>query len=299
MSHFNPANLQIDDMNAYLEGFKEKMENAEAKGSTETMGLEEAAWHITSLANYQFARANAPHNNLRFDKLCFNVNVTEGVVTMNDLNDVYDDIANAIIDFKKNIECNNPEFRFIFISIAENGVVTVEIQTSFIEVSKYWGDVLWHFDSSFDCSDYFNTSANYSADSIGKDELTRVLNLTATYEAENPDPYAFFYYTYMEIDTFYFEDYIDPYGSHFEDDSRLYATRQIFSYGIPMDDMCYALDSYAGLAYDNRPYGRFVVSYGITFQRGVNETGSESDKKPKVGNHKLGVVYGVPHKINW
>ena len=298
VSQFNPANLQIDDMNAYLEGFKEKMENAGTKGSTETMAIDEAAWLLSSLANYQFANANAPHNNLRFDKLYFNVDITDGVITMNDLNEVYGRMAYAIKDFKKNINCENPNFRFIFVTVAKNGAVTVELQTSFMDVSKYWGDVLWHYDNNFDCYDYFSPNTNYSADSLGRDALVWALNLTATYEAENPNPFAIFYYTYTVIDTFYFEDYIDPYGSHFVNDSRLYATSLSFHYNIPIDDMCYLLDSYAGLAWDNTPTMKYPISYGIKFQHGANATPS-SNKLPQIGNHKLGVVYGIPHEIFW
>jgi len=85
VSHFNPANLQIDDMNAYLEGFKEKMENAEAKGENETMGIEEAAWHLSSVANHDFAQIIASHDTLCHDTLYFHVDVDVGKVSVADI----------------------------------------------------------------------------------------------------------------------------------------------------------------------------------------------------------------------
>lgn len=296
VSHFNPENLQIEDMNAYLEGFKEKMENAEAKGETEAMSIDEAAWHITSLANYQFAKANAPHDDLRFDTLYSHVNITDGMISMTDLNATYQEIAYAIKDFKKNVACENPNFRYIFISIADNGNVRIDLQTIFGNGTKFWGDTLWYYSSTFDFSDYFDITGNtsYPANGYGMYELKRVLNLVGTYTAYLSG-IARVYYTYRVTDTFYFKNYVDPHGSDFSLDSRLYASTNTFNSDIGYDNMCYALDSYTGLAWENRPLQKEVVAFGIRFQEGEDPENLLNDKWQNIGNHKLGVTYGFAH----
>ena len=74
----------VDDMNAYLKDFKQKMQNV-TKDGNETLSLEEAAWHLSSVANYDFANANVEFDDIRFDTLYSTVNVTGGIILLNDL----------------------------------------------------------------------------------------------------------------------------------------------------------------------------------------------------------------------
>lgn len=43
---------QVDDMNAYLKDFKQKMQSA-AKGDDEALSLDEAAWHLSSVVFWE------------------------------------------------------------------------------------------------------------------------------------------------------------------------------------------------------------------------------------------------------
>ena len=55
---------QVDDMNAYLKAFKQKMQSA-AKGDDEALSLDEAAWHLSSVANYDFGHVNVEFDDVR------------------------------------------------------------------------------------------------------------------------------------------------------------------------------------------------------------------------------------------
>lgn len=65
---------EVDDMNAYLKGFKQKMQESLYAKDDEMFSLEEAAWHLSSVANYDFANANVEYTDLRFDTLQYQVN---------------------------------------------------------------------------------------------------------------------------------------------------------------------------------------------------------------------------------
>ena len=108
---FNP--LEIEDMNAYLDGFRTKMQSSAAKGDDEALSLEDAAWHISSLANYEFANVNVECDGIRFDTLYAHVNVTNGTVLLSDLAVAYETISTSIDKFFNGLTLNNKHFRFI------------------------------------------------------------------------------------------------------------------------------------------------------------------------------------------
>ena len=67
---FNPQ--EIEDMNAYLKDFKQKMIESKAD---ESLGIDEAAWHLSSLFNYDFVRTAHlfgvfPREDMRYVSLC-------------------------------------------------------------------------------------------------------------------------------------------------------------------------------------------------------------------------------------
>ena len=55
---------QVDDMNAYLKDFKQRMQSA-TKGDGQTLSLDEAAWHLSSVANYDFGHVNVEFDDVR------------------------------------------------------------------------------------------------------------------------------------------------------------------------------------------------------------------------------------------
>ena len=46
---------EVEDMNAYLKEFKQRMQSS-SRGDDETLSLDEAAWHLACLANVEFCR---------------------------------------------------------------------------------------------------------------------------------------------------------------------------------------------------------------------------------------------------
>ena len=84
---------QIEDMNSYLKDFKKKM--TESKGE-EAYTLEDAAWHLASLANLDFCKVNVDYDNVQFDTVEMQVNVTDGVVLLSDLNAAYQQMCTEI-----------------------------------------------------------------------------------------------------------------------------------------------------------------------------------------------------------
>ena len=137
---FNPR--EIEDMNAYLKDFKQKM-NSTSKGEDESLTLEDAAWHLSSLANYDFGHANVEYNDVRFDTLYAQVNVSDGEILLSDLASTYEEIHMGIDKFYHSLTLDNKHFRFIGASIAENGQVLISLMTTFSNGSKDLGDHCW------------------------------------------------------------------------------------------------------------------------------------------------------------
>lgn len=292
VSHFNPADLQIEDMNAYLEGFKTKMENANAKSSTETMGIDEAAWHLSSVANHDFANIGATHDTLRFDTLYCHIDVTDGRVGIADMNAAYEEMSQAIVNFKKGLNCENPNFWFIGTKISESGDVVIPLTTMFTaNCSKYWGDHYWSLNANTAdsiCALCFDNTTTYYADGNAMTALEYALMLRSTYHQVEGD-----YLTYYTTIEYKYQNYTDPYGSNFYGNSRLYASIDYYHNPISYENMCYAFDSYAGLAWTdanlNLVDNPLPTNYSITFLTGL--------RLPCVGNHKLTVEFSLVNGI--
>ena len=281
---FSPEN--ITDMNAYLKGFKKQMQ--ESKGG-ETMSLEEAAWHLSSLANYDFADADVPYNDIRFDTIYAHVHVTNGTVSLTDLNAVYQEISVAIDAFRENLSLENHHFQFIGSSISEDGEVMVRL------VSIYgwfaFGDHLWSFSDVIEandiCDEYFNLYEHYYASQLGRSELERVLNIL---ESRSTDNTGRVYYVVYTTKTYYYRNYIDPYGSPSYLDSRLFAG--FFDSDIK-EDMCYYLDSGRGLGQAGCPAGQDIISWQVLYEE--EQPYEQYHEHLRKATHKLIVNYGVAH----
>ena len=64
---------QIEDLNAYFSNFKKKMTENKAN---EAFSLEDAAWHLACLANLDFCKVNVEYDNVQFDTVEMQVNVS-------------------------------------------------------------------------------------------------------------------------------------------------------------------------------------------------------------------------------
>ena len=254
---FNPR--EIEDMNAYLKDFKQKM-NSTAKGEDEALPLEDAAWHLSSVANYDFGNINVEFDDIRFDTLYAHVDVTNGTVLLSDLGIAYENISNEIESHFQKINLDEKHIRFIDAYISEDGYTSIPLLISFKRNSKGWDDYHWYYephivdpfhdDIAMDsCNAHFSDDMVYLWDGLGMSELVRLLNV---YEHHNYLWYgnSHIYYFKSREHTFEYMDYIDPYGSPSNHNSRLFGVMGDWDYEIPKMDMCYYLDSYLGLGYD-------------------------------------------------
>ncbi|MBR3491507.1 MAG: hypothetical protein IKH44_04320 [Bacteroidales bacterium] len=242
---------QIDDMTAYFKEFRLKM--TESK-SDETLNIEDAAWHLACMANYDFCRVNVEYNDFRFDTIEMQVNVTNGNILMSDLNLAYEQMCTEIQQFKKGFNHNNENLYFINMFINDNGNVKITIKTTFVSNTRGLEDHLWYFPDTFCyidsvCDYYFTSDSTYLWNTTARSELERILNL---FEHHENQP-GIICYAPTRSYTFEYPNWIDSYGSEFNCNSRLFAELSYeynLIYNLPLDEMCYCLDSYLGLGYD-------------------------------------------------
>ena len=287
---FDP--LQIEDMNAYLKDFKQKMQSS-TKSDGEALSLEDAAWHLSSLANYDFGNANVECDGVRFDTLDAYVNITDGAVLLSDLAEAYQRVSSSIDKFYNSLSLDNKHFRFINAFVSDNGEVTIPIITTFSYGSKDLPNHLWYFDDVFAlyelCAVLFPDTIVYDPGTTGKDSLQSKLNLVVShtyYEGfQIPHPSYGIYYTKASEKNFDHDHYLDPYTSPFID-SRLFFNVGTWEYDLG-ENMCYLYDSYLGLGFDNCPADQEIVSWTVNYYR---ETGYINKEY-----HILNVVYGTPH----
>ncbi len=252
---FSPP--QVDDMNAYLKDFKHKMQNV-TRDENETLSLEEAAWHLSSVANYDFGNAKTDFDDILLDSLYSTVTVTDGSVLLCDLAVTYENISIDIDKFYQSLMLENKHFRFIGAKISENGTVTISLFVTYNSMSRYMEDTLWHFPdldyADSICDVYFSDNVNYKWNALGETELQRALNCYESYDWVYPTPYLNQnrrYYIFTRYADFIFcpQHYTDPFGSPNSWNSRLFAVPGNPEYNIPKSEMCYYFDSYLGLGY--------------------------------------------------
>ena len=241
---------QVDDMNAYLKDFKKKMQTATRDGN-ETLSLEEAAWHLSSVANYEFANANVDFTDLRYDTLYYQVNVANGQVALSDLNAVYEIMANGIDAFYQSLDLQEKHFRFIGASVSENGQVMATLITSYRDL-----DHTWYFTDGFEavvnCLDWFDFNTNYVWNTTACSLLEQACNFYEGRSFSYPEcPPERVYYVFSREVTLEHQDYTDPNDSQYINNSRIYALEYDIhaTPNLDFDMMCYCLDSYLDLPF--------------------------------------------------
>ncbi len=244
---------QIDDMNAYLREFKQKMQESQNSKDVEYLSLEEAAWHLSSVANYDYANVNVEYTDLRYDTLYYQVNITNGQVALSDLNAIYESIASDIDSFYQSLDLQEKHFRFIGAYITTDGQVIVELTTSYIilDHTYYFGD---DYLAAIFCFNRFDQDSSYIWNTSAKEELESAINFLEGHEYIMPGQYSLdrVYYVFSMTQDFQFQDNIDLYGSDFLMNSRIFAAHGD-TYSVPTLDfntMCYCVDSYLGLGFE-------------------------------------------------
>ena len=262
---FSPP--KVDDMNAYLKDFKQKMQTV-TRGDDEMLSLEEAAWHLSSVANYDFANANVAFDDIRFDTLHYQVCVTNGQVLLTDLNAVYANVAGDIDAFYHSLDLHEKHFRFINATISHEGNVTVALLTTFKRSSRGTNDLedhLWYYEDYWDlqveCNSFCDEYETLPASTTGRELLERFLNWKLSHGIETR-----YYYTITSYEEFYYRYETDPYGSPNFMDSRLFANNG----GLNMDikpRFCYLCDSSLGLGSSNCPQELYVIHWSVFYHQ--------------------------------
>ena len=241
----------ITDMDDYLKSFRKKMATSQFAKDAETLGLDEAAWHLSSVANYEFANANVEFTDLRHDTLLYQVNVTDGQVALADLNALYETMATDIDAFYHSLDLQDKHFRFIGVSVSDDGQVKASLISSYV-----MPDHTWYFQDGWDalvnCLDWFDFNTNYVWNTTACSLLEQACNFYEGRSFSYPQhPPVRSYYVFSREVTLEHQNYTDPYGSPHIDDSRIYAWEaEIWATPtLDFDMMCYCLDSYLDLPF--------------------------------------------------
>ena len=285
---------QVDDMNAYLKNFKQKMQSA-TKDSNETLSIDEAAWYLACLANIDLCNASVEFNNVRFDTIEMQVmvNVNREVIDLCELCSTYNQMIQKIKRFEDSLELENPNLRFVDVLATKNGNFAIILMTTTNAPSRNLYDNYWYFPDTFGyldsiCYFQFSDLLYYKWNTTAKSELERVINV---FEGR-VTPFVSAYIPTRTI-SFDFPQWLDPYGSPFDRDSRLSVGNSI-NYYLMQEDMCYCLDSYLGLGIDY-----LANNYFVDNEYPIYWTISPIDSLFQYNHlhtyyHRLNVRYGQP-----
>lgn len=246
---------QIEDITSYLKDFKKKM--TVSKGD-EAYNLEDAAWHLASLANLEFCKVNVDYDNVQFDTIEMQVHISDGVMLLGDLNTAYEQMCTEIQQFKKGFTHNNQNLYYINVSITAEGNTRIALMTSFNTSIKYIWDHTWYFNDDWEAclafDEYYSDDSIYQWNTTAARELERILNLIENHEGIILDSMGTTenYYIQTRNHTFdYTNTQYDPYHSGFYNESRVFVKKSPLSnYVLDFFDMVYCWDSYLGLGYD-------------------------------------------------
>lgn len=247
---------QIEDITSYLKDFKMKL--TESK-SDEAYNLEDAAWHLASLANFEFCRVNIEYDDVQFDTIEMQIHTFDGVVLLSDLNAAYQQICTEIQQFKKGFNHNNQNLYYINVSITAEGNARIALMTSFSTASKNMEEHAWYFDDYLEAclafGEYYSDDSIYQWNTTAARELERTLNLIENHQGIVIDSMGTTqnYYIQTRHHTFdYTNTQFDPYyHSGFYNESRVFVKKNPASnYVLDFFDMVYCWDSYLGLGYD-------------------------------------------------
>ena len=259
---------KVDNMEEYLKEFKQKMQLRE---NEETMDLDEASWHLTSIANYDFGDVKAGFTNLKYDTLYAYIAVNNGTVSLADLNTAYASVYAQIESFYQALDLENPRTYFIEANIDNCGLITVTLMTSFYD---YIWDHTWYFptlDIADSILDIYIGDSIYSSQEV-PGVVKRVLNILTSYTnayGQDNSMTGRVFYVVTRMDSLDYTAYVDPEHSPFINDYRIW-----YLLGAPGEVensiTRYCIDSYAGLGLDELNADEVIIHwplirYGIKF----------------------------------
>ena len=301
-SHFDPSH--ITDMNAYFKEFRQKIQAGADSKEGETLSLEEAAWHFSSLANIDFCRINVEYEDFQFDTVEMQVDIANGALLMSDFCAAYEQMRTVIQQFKKSFSHPRQNLYFIKVSLDAEGNAKIALMTSYSHDSRDLYTHQWYYsdfyEAAWECSDYFSDDSTFYWNTTAARELQRVLNIKEHHENGTGGLGPVICYIPTRDHSFNYTNTFDPYGSqnYYFNDSRVFAKRyeQLPPAYILSDvEMCYCLDSYLGLAYDYIDDGLYVHEFP------VNWTVTPLYLYKKYSYyiyHELYVEFGRPYAVN-
>lgn len=265
---------KIDDMNTYLKDF---IVNMQSSKNDDVLSIAEAEWHLTNIANYEYANVVSDYSDIRFDTIYSKVRIENNQITLSSLNDAYEIVAKQIRELYESLNLDDKNIKYISSSVHENGDVVTSIIMTYSNSSK-----CFYFPNYDFCDLYFDDNTSYTADGLAVTELERLFNLLEGKPTEQSSAMRR-YYTVTRKQKFYYKDYYDSIANC----SRLFNTDGYFYSSIPKEIMCYLLDSYLGLAVDNAYplLGECVVLGEVDFKN--------ASKESCTGHHLLTVSYGM------
>ena len=245
---------QMEDPRSYILDFKKKL--TESKDN-EAFNLDDAAWHLACMANLDFCNVNVEYDDFQFDTVEIQANVTNGVILLGDLRSVYEQMCMEIQKFKKGFNHYNQNLYYINTHIKADGTTKIALMTSFTSEAKGLFDHTWYFSDFMDaisvCDDIFDIDSTYYWDTLTTQYYEYILNLFEHHDNSIGGQIGQQTYFPSRNHLFTYNNNIDPYGSNFYSNSRIFALRDTHPnpiYDFDWFDLCYLLDSYLGLGYD-------------------------------------------------
>ena len=253
-------------MCAHLDEFRQRMQT---RGNEESLGLEEAAWYLSSLANYDFGDVKEEFTDMRFDTLHFQITVSNGEVAISDLNTLYNNVHNQLETLYQQMDLLEQSPFYIDAEISDNGLVTIYARTSYRVLDHYW-----YFHSAFHAypviHEYFSEDTVYN---LNQNFITAMQNYlycrTGHPETTLPLPSTGrVFYVFNRQELFMYDDpqYVDPYGSPFVGNSRIYHTMRsdTLLYGEEEYQLIeYMADSYPALGLDEAQDTEVILDWTI------------------------------------
>lgn len=120
----------VPDRAAYIVEFKKKLNSVEKGG--EFMTVENANSFLFDVLNYDFGNIQQSWEGIIYDTTTYNVNVTDGTISLNDFTSLYSQISVHAQEFYNNIEVDNPNYLYIFPKIAFAESNTSEVSVTVI-----------------------------------------------------------------------------------------------------------------------------------------------------------------------
>ena len=233
----------------------------QTRGNDDAMELEDAAWHLSSVANHDLGDVTSNYAKIHYDTLYYHINVSNGMVNLSDLSMLYSRVSADIEALFQSLDFENKHIHFIGANIADDGKVTIPVM-----VTRDWVDYQWYFNDPFELVEildqYYSDDSTYYMAGNFRTELKRVLDILTKYHINQPGKQ---YFIFSRTDSLRYNDIasIDPYSS-----MNYYSSRIFADIGHPsimtMDEMYYYTDSYAGFSVNNAMPNEVVISWYIS-----------------------------------